>query len=78
MDHFVGIDMSLESCAVCVVNQSGAVEGTGLQANVLLSEQPLTAIVKQEHSSPFTCVSLIRKSLAMPRLSSHRQPDLPT
>ena len=25
MDHFVGIDVSLESCAVCVVNQSGAV-----------------------------------------------------
>ncbi len=25
MDHFVGIDVSLESCAVCVVNQSGAI-----------------------------------------------------
>ena len=25
MDHFVGIDVSLESCAVCIVNQSGAV-----------------------------------------------------
>jgi len=25
MDYFVGIDVSLESCAVCVVNQSGAV-----------------------------------------------------
>ncbi|KPQ20966.1 MAG: hypothetical protein HLUCCA24_01655, partial [Rhodobacteraceae bacterium HLUCCA24] len=25
MDHFVGIDVSLESCAVCVVNQSGTV-----------------------------------------------------
>lgn len=25
MEHFVGIDVSLESCAVCVVNQSGSV-----------------------------------------------------
>jgi transposase len=29
MDHFVGIDVLLESCAVCVVNQSGAVVREG-------------------------------------------------
>ncbi|MBX9738685.1 MAG: transposase [Beijerinckiaceae bacterium] len=42
MDHFVGIDVSLESCAVCVVNQSGAVVR---EAKVVCEPEPLIAFL---------------------------------
>ena len=38
MDHFVGIDLSLESCAVRVVNQSGAVVR---EAKVVSEPEPM-------------------------------------
>ena len=41
MDHFVGIDVSLESCAVCVVNQSGAVVR---EAKVVCEPEPLITL----------------------------------
>ena len=43
MDHFVGIDVSLESCAVCVVNASGTVT---CEAKVAWEPEALTAYLR--------------------------------
>ena len=43
MDHFVGIDVSLESCAVCVVNASGTVT---CEAKVACEPEALTAFLR--------------------------------
>ena len=43
MDRFVGIDVSLESCAVCVVNQSGAVVR---EAKVVCEPEPLIVFLR--------------------------------
>lgn len=43
MDHFVGIDVSLESCAICILNQSGVVVR---EANVICEPEPLIAFLR--------------------------------
>ena len=47
MDHFVGIDVSLESCAVCVVAQSGAVVK---EAKVACEPEALIEFLREETS----------------------------
>lgn len=54
MDHFVGIDVSLESCAVCVVNQSGAVVR---EAKVVCEPEPLIAFLR-DLDRAIVCVGL--------------------
>lgn len=48
MDHFVGIDVSLDSCAVCVVAQSGAVVR---EAKVACEPEALIAFLREETSN---------------------------
>lgn len=43
MDNFVGIDVSLESCAVCVVNTSGTVTR---EAKVACEPEALIAFLR--------------------------------
>lgn len=54
MDHFVGIDVSLESCAVCVVNQSGAVVR---EAKVVCEPEPLVTFLR-DLDLAIVCVGL--------------------
>ena len=54
MDHFVGIDVSLESCAVCVVNQSGAIVR---EAKVSCEPEALIAFLR-ELDQDIACIGL--------------------
>ncbi len=54
MDHFVGIDVSLESCAVCIVKQSGAVLR---EAKVACEPETLSAFLRGLDLD-ITCVGL--------------------
>jgi len=54
MDHFVGIDVSLDSCAVCVLTPSGAV---AREAKVACEPETLIAFLRDLNLT-IACVGL--------------------
>lgn len=54
-DHLVGIDVSLESCAVCVVNQSGA---SVREAKVSCEPEALIVFLRELGHDP-ACIGLV-------------------